>query len=185
MGCNNLLVIVDHKPLVKIFGDRRLDEIDNPRLFRLKRRTLMWRFDIEYRAGKLNSFADAVSRNPNSYAEIASAALMHQDDIHEESLVASIFDDVGKFFAVTLDRIKSESKSDNEIILLTRAIKEGFPQSKSDMPKEIASNWEFRDGLTSLNSVVMYMDRIVPRLSSGAGSPRTFTLPTKARAACV
>jgi hypothetical protein len=40
MGCNNLLVIVDHKPLTKIFGNRRLDEIDNPRLFRLKRRTL-------------------------------------------------------------------------------------------------------------------------------------------------
>ena len=39
MGCDNLLVIVDHKPLTKIFGDRRLDEIENPRLLRLKRRT--------------------------------------------------------------------------------------------------------------------------------------------------
>jgi hypothetical protein len=41
MGCPDLLVITDHQPLLKIFGDRRLDEIDNPRLFRLKRRTLM------------------------------------------------------------------------------------------------------------------------------------------------
>lgn len=65
MGCNNLLVIVDHKPLTKIFGNRRLDEISNPRLFRLKRRTLMWKFDIEYQPGKLNSFSDAVSRNPS------------------------------------------------------------------------------------------------------------------------
>jgi len=66
MGCNDLLVIVDHKPLTKIFGDRRLDEIENPRLFRLKRRTLMWRFDIEYQRGSRNPFADAMSRHPKT-----------------------------------------------------------------------------------------------------------------------
>ena len=37
-GCDNLVVITDHKPLVKIFGDRTLDEITNSRLFRLKQR---------------------------------------------------------------------------------------------------------------------------------------------------
>ena len=35
-GCDNLIVVTDHKPLVKIFGDRTLDEISNSRLFRLK-----------------------------------------------------------------------------------------------------------------------------------------------------
>ena len=40
-GCDNLLVVTDNKPLTKIFGDRTLDEIANPRLFRLKQRTLM------------------------------------------------------------------------------------------------------------------------------------------------
>jgi hypothetical protein len=35
-GCDDLLVVTDHKPLVKILGDRTLDEIANPRLFRLK-----------------------------------------------------------------------------------------------------------------------------------------------------
>ena len=39
-GCLDLLVVTDHKPLVKIFGDRTLDEIHNTRLFRLKQRTL-------------------------------------------------------------------------------------------------------------------------------------------------
>ena len=110
MGCDNLLLIVDHKPLLKIFGDRRLDEIDNPRLFRLKWKTLRWRFDIEYRAGKLNSFADAVSRHPIQNAEIASLS-MHWDDMEEVSLVAGIFEDMDRFFAVTLDRVRSESKN--------------------------------------------------------------------------
>lgn len=39
-GCDDLVVVTDHEPLVKIFGDRTLDEITNSRLFRLKQRTL-------------------------------------------------------------------------------------------------------------------------------------------------
>ena len=46
--------------------------------------------------------------------------------------------------------------------MLTQAINEGFPKSKGDMPPEIASYWDFKDGLTSINGVVMYMDRVVP-----------------------
>ena len=31
-GCNDLVVVTDHKPLVKIFGDRTLNEIQNTRI---------------------------------------------------------------------------------------------------------------------------------------------------------
>ena len=40
-GCSNLLVVTKHKPLVKFFSDRMLDEISNPRQFSLRERTLM------------------------------------------------------------------------------------------------------------------------------------------------
>ena len=40
LGCNDPVVATDHKPLVKILGDKALGDIDNPRLFRLKRRAL-------------------------------------------------------------------------------------------------------------------------------------------------
>ena len=60
-GCDNLVVITDHKPLVKIFGDRTLDEITNTRLFRLKQRTLMWRFEVAHHPGVTNQAADATS----------------------------------------------------------------------------------------------------------------------------
>jgi len=66
-GCDNLLIVTDHKPLVKLFGDRTLDEIANPRLFRLKQRTLMWRFTVEHQPGKENHFSDATSRKPSSH----------------------------------------------------------------------------------------------------------------------
>ena len=45
-GCNDLVVVTDHKPLTKLFGDRTLDEISNTRLFRLKQRTLPWKFEV-------------------------------------------------------------------------------------------------------------------------------------------
>ena len=35
-GCNSLMVATDHKPLVKVLGDKGLDSILNPRPFRLK-----------------------------------------------------------------------------------------------------------------------------------------------------
>ena len=50
-GCDNLVVVTDHKPLVKLLGDRTLDEISNIRLFRLKQRTLQWRFTIKHLPG--------------------------------------------------------------------------------------------------------------------------------------
>ena len=64
LGCNELIVVVDHKPLTKILGDRTLDEIVNTRLFRLKQRTLPWIFEIYWMPGKGNSFGDATSRHP-------------------------------------------------------------------------------------------------------------------------
>ena len=36
LGHPNLLVAVDHKPLIKIFGSSTMEDISNPRLFRLK-----------------------------------------------------------------------------------------------------------------------------------------------------
>ena len=53
-GCDDLLVVTDHKALVKILGDRTLDEITNTRLFRIKQRTLPWYFQIRHLPGRTN-----------------------------------------------------------------------------------------------------------------------------------
>jgi len=64
-GCDNLVIVTNHKPLVKIFGDHTLDKITNSRLFRLKQGTLPWRFDIKHLPGKSNHAADETSRHPS------------------------------------------------------------------------------------------------------------------------
>ena len=40
LGCEELIVVTDHKPLVGIFEKKELSQITNPRIFRLKQRTL-------------------------------------------------------------------------------------------------------------------------------------------------
>ena len=40
LGCPNFTLLTDHKPLVSIFSNQSLSSISNPRLFRLKQKTL-------------------------------------------------------------------------------------------------------------------------------------------------
>ena len=51
LGCPNLIVAVDHKPLLKIFGDRSIQDIPNPRLRNLKEKTLRYRFKMVHVPG--------------------------------------------------------------------------------------------------------------------------------------
>ena len=90
-GCDNLLIVTDHKPLVKFLGDRTLDEITNTRLFRLNQRNLPWRYTISHTPGKDNEAADAMSRYTTSvYAEVASLQLISPLDRAKQVINASI-----------------------------------------------------------------------------------------------
>ena len=161
MGCDDLVIVVDHKPLVKLLGDRRLDEISNPRLFRIKQRTLMWNFKIKYQPGKANHVADAISRHPNKYAELTSFDLQGDDDHAEAALVAGIGIDMDKFFAITWEMIQAESHNDQQMKTLAEQITKGFPAEKQHMPHDIAEYWDVRDSLNVAKGVILYNDRIV------------------------
>ena len=69
LGCPELLSAVDHKPLVSIFNDKKLDQITNPRFLNFKERTLMYRFHTKHVPGSLHLAADAASRNPVNEAK--------------------------------------------------------------------------------------------------------------------
>ena len=64
LGNDSLMACVDHKPLVKILGDRGLGDIDNTRILNFKEKTLRWRFKVEHVNGKLLKLADVMSRYP-------------------------------------------------------------------------------------------------------------------------
>ena len=64
LGCENLIVAVDHKPLLKLLADRALDDIPNPRLRNLQEKTLRYRFRIIHVPCMKNKAADAMSHRP-------------------------------------------------------------------------------------------------------------------------
>ena len=63
-------VITDHHPLVPILNNHRLDEIENPRLQRMKAKLMGYNFTTEWLKGSLNQAPDALSRNPTSNPEL-------------------------------------------------------------------------------------------------------------------
>ena len=64
-----LIIAVDHKPLLKIFSDRSLEDISYSRLRNLKEKTLRYRFRMIHVPGVKHHAADGVSRHPTGDPE--------------------------------------------------------------------------------------------------------------------
>ena len=153
-GCQNLIVVTDHKPLVKIFGDRTLDEIPNSRLFRLKQRTLPWHFQVVHLPGKTNHAADAASRYPAPCSEIASLSI---GDCSEQLINAAISQEVIDITTVSWAKLAEETVKDKVLSKLRVAIEDGF----SNNCAEISEYARYRDSLYITDGVILYQDRVV------------------------
>ena len=174
LGCSNLIIAVDHKPLLKIFTDRKLEDITNPRLLNLKEKTLQFRFQIVHVPGVRHPAADAMSRHPTGKSD----QLLLPDDIaaitphdilpalrsyHEEesevctqhSQPMSIID------SITFDDVRLATTSDQLMSHLLELIEEGFPDSRNNLHPELKQYFQFRDRLSTLDGVILYRDRIV------------------------
>ena len=155
-GCDNLVIVTDHKPLVKIFGDRTLDEITNSRLFRFKQRTLPWKFEIQHLPGTSNTAADAASRHPAS----SGATGPNMADLMEATLMAAVHRDVEGLDAIAWVEISREMAADPTLSRLMQLIEHGFHESdKSD--NDLAQFWPLREALYIQDGVILYQDRVV------------------------
>ena len=144
LGCKDLLVTTDHNPLVAILGNKSLEDIPNPRLLRLKEKTLRFRFEIKYCPGKMNHGPDAFSR---AHAKVGSISMFDMDDGYDgddsdtdelaaavnacildggdNAMVAALDDAVIDFPTVAID-----GAQDQEFQALRAAILEGFPEER-------------------------------------------------------
>ena len=176
MGCDNLVVVVDHKPLTKVLGDRLLDEIPNPRIFRIKQRTLPWVYQIYWMPGKGNSFSDAISRNPatkedeetflaliNSKMEDDSypvqCAILADESSMTVNEAASIKTDFKKISAITWERVQEATFSELEKLMCL--IQKGFPTNKNELDEKFTDFWNYRHGLYVIDHVIMFHNRVV------------------------
>lgn len=162
-GCNNLIVITDHKPLVGLFEKTTLDEITNPRLFALKQRTMLWRFKTLHRPGKENMFADAASRYPTEHSddeftlsEVLCGIMVEEDESNILSVAAH--DSVR---AVTWDLVREETAKDMTMQQLAALVNTIFPQDKQDLPSDLSPYWPIRNNLYMVDGVILMGDQVV------------------------
>ena len=87
LGCTDLVVTVDHKPLIGLFTNRSLDNIPNNRPRNLKESTLRYRFTMQHVPGLKDRAPDALSRHPTGVPKPAQLRL--PDDISFISANAS------------------------------------------------------------------------------------------------
>ena len=97
LGCPNFLIVTDHRPLVKLLGNQKLNGIFNPRLLRSKEKTLFYKFHIKYMRGKTNNTADALSRYPSMRAEPDFTDESLEEEIHLAHAIA-VFNNVEDCF---------------------------------------------------------------------------------------
>ncbi|CAB0018705.1 unnamed protein product [Nesidiocoris tenuis] len=63
-GLPEFTIINDHKPLLSIINKQTLDEVENPRLQRLKEKLLGFNCKMEWKQGKTHIIPDCLSRTP-------------------------------------------------------------------------------------------------------------------------
>ena len=169
MGCRDLVVASDHKPLTKLLGDRELADIQNPRLFRLKQRTLMWRYRIVHVPGNTIPAADAASRYPSATTrpsddlDVLAAIRVPADteDDLELAVIANAQTSANALGATTWERVRTETRRDDTLQRLATLVQSGFPASRDDIPETLQPFWQLRERLSTVDDVVMMDDRVV------------------------
>ena len=159
------IVSVDHKPLLKVFGDKPLEEITNPRLQKFKEKAMMYKFQIKHTPGKDNAGADAASRYPNqqptgsrichTLLHIASPAPEQDTDVESEvqHTIMAAFSQDDALRAVTWERIVEAGRGDRECTDLAAVISSGFPQNKRDLLEHLRPFWPMRHDLYTVSGI--------------------------------
>ena len=162
VGSTELIVAVDHKPLTKILNDRSLDAIENPRILRLKEKTLPFNYKIIHVPGSTNSTADMMSRYPckSTPVSLADDELM-MDESATYTYAASHVTTNTNSFVVSWEDINKSSMVDEECCLLKEAVQSGMPANKNLLHEKIRKFWQMRDELYVIDHSIFRGKRVL------------------------
>ena len=155
LGCPNLEIITDHRPLVKIFSDRELKNVTNPRLFRLKERTFLYKFTIRYRPGRLNSMADVLSRYPVERA----APTVTDSALEEELTVAALssIQETADILTIDQETVRQAASADDLYQIVRQRVRDdSWPMSCSQESSELKPFFKVREKLNLVDNLLCY-----------------------------
>ena len=191
LGCPDLTVATDHKPLLGLLNDRSLADIPNRRLLNLKEKTLDFRFRIVHVPGRLHMGPDAASRSPMGqpdlmwlpgepdpqdteiYGKMSTAELRDTiliglmssatDTIPdtEACVLATCVDAIRSVPVTSWEDIRTQTASDPSMMLLHDQILQGFPEDARTLPASLRPFAARSDSLYIADGVILSAGRIV------------------------
>ena len=191
LGCSDLIVAVDHRPLLKVLGDRSLEDIPNPRLRNLKEKGLRFRFRVVHIPGVRNAAADALSRHPVGAAEppdlpddvaatfttptgplvvtrpepihvILPNSRCHTTDAdHEPCSILCASSALELIQSITWDDVRTATSSDPDMRALSDFVRDGFPATAAELPPAVRPYHRYREKLSDYDGVLLYNDRVI------------------------
>ena len=185
LGCEHLLVLVDHKPLLGLLQSRNLGDIENPRLLHLAERLLRWKFSIQHNAGAQNFAPDALSRYPARQHQMANInedsgkfaperllgqpelvtninpgnSISSEDTFNSDQFEAQVLatSATRRLLVTSWDTVRTSGISDPNYSQLLHEIQ----SDNSTWPDTLSEYKRFRNDLTTVDGVVFFKGRVV------------------------
>ena len=164
-GAQHYDVITDHRPLVPILNSKSLNEIENPRLQRLREKLIPYNFTTFWKKGKDHCIPDALSRapihKPNKDDEEAETEIENAIKEIISSAINCISTSSEDNQDQLIDMIIKASSEDDEYTTLRETILAGLPDQKCDWPLNIRGYFNMKSKLTVDNKIILCGHRIV------------------------
>ena len=152
-GHPQFTILVDHRPLVKIFGNKPLADIENIRLQQQKEKTLAYNYVIKHIPGVKNH-ANTFSRYPANEPD--------NEDISEATTINAIectstINSIQKTLSVTMETIRQHAADDEQYQrLLEKITSNTFAAAMTLEEPSIKEFYNVRERLSIVNGMIMY-----------------------------
>ena len=155
-GLNSFTVVCDHKPLLSILNNQTLDEIQNPRLQRLKQKLAGFNLTMEWKSGKSHMIPDSLSRAPVNDPEQQDMLAEEEDATdHTRRSVFLLLKEDQNFQDPLIEKISEIARTDEDYRALKNQIEIGFPPYKNSLRQELQPFWPVRSHLTIDGDLVL------------------------------
>ena len=166
LGIPHFTLVTDHKPLLSILNNQRLDEIENNRLRRLKSKLCNFSYTCVWVKGAENYMADAFSRYPTAQPRRGDELGKLDVSDHGFSPVSSLYVNrvewqesrMSEIFYedLTLRQFKNQAYEDTSYAQLFTYVKGGFPDGKGALPDALKTFWKYKLDLSLSKGLVVF-----------------------------
>ena len=170
-------IITDHNPLVPILNSHRLDEIENPRLQRLRTRIMGYNFFAKHIKGKDNDAPDALSRYPSTKPamndELAELDAFSDDaaptsrETRVQIIALEEQEDNGNDLNeqpeenLRITELREYADRDQSYADLKDIIKNGFPDTRNQLPVNLRIYWRSKEHFSLEDDLILHGVRLL------------------------